>query len=62
MIYTFPMGICSKVNVIARLEIELAYYDVAVQNVIHCAMRIHTWGNKTLGRIRPVFVLPFEPV
>ena len=28
---TFPKGICPKVNVIARLEYELAYYDSAVQ-------------------------------
>ncbi len=30
-VHTFPKGICSKVNVIARLEYELAYYDTAVQ-------------------------------
>ena len=28
----FPEGICLKVNVIARLEFELAYYDSAVQH------------------------------
>ena len=26
-VHTFPEGICPKVNVIARLEYELAYYD-----------------------------------
>ena len=26
-VYTFPKGICPKVNVIVRLEFELAYYD-----------------------------------
>ena len=26
-VHTFPKGICPKVNVIARLEYELAYYD-----------------------------------
>ena len=31
--HTFPEGISPKVNVITRLEIELAYYDVAVQFV-----------------------------
>ena len=31
MIHTFPKGICPKVNVIAQLEFELAYYDSAVQ-------------------------------
>ena len=29
-VHTFPNGICPKVNVIARLEYELAYYDSAV--------------------------------
>ena len=29
-VHTFPQGICTKVNVIARLEYELAYYDSAV--------------------------------
>ena len=32
-VHTFPKGICPKVNVIARLEFELAYYDSAV----HCS-------------------------
>ena len=30
-VHTFPKGISPKVNVIARLEFELATYDVAVQ-------------------------------
>ena len=29
-VHTFPKGICPKVNVIARLRYELAYYDSAV--------------------------------
>ena len=29
----FSKGICRKVNIIARLEFELAYYEVAVQHV-----------------------------
>ena len=28
-VHTFQKGICPKVNVIARLEYELAYYDSA---------------------------------
>ena len=32
---TFPKGICPKVNVIARLEYELAYYDSAVHRFNH---------------------------
>ena len=30
MVNTFPKGICPKVNIIAQLEYELAYYDSAV--------------------------------
>ena len=34
-VHTFPKGICPKVNVIARLEYELAYYDSAVHRFNH---------------------------
>ena len=34
-IHSFPNDICLKMNVIPRLEIELAYYVVAVRNVSH---------------------------
>ena len=37
--YTFPKGISLKVNVIARLMFEPAYYDVAVQHISHYAVR-----------------------
>ena len=37
--YTFPKGIYPKVNVIARLEFELAYYDSAVYRFNHYIMR-----------------------
>ena len=30
-VHTFPKGICPKVNVIVRLEFELAYYDSAIE-------------------------------
>ena len=33
--HTFPKGICPKVNVIAWLEYELAYYDSAVHRFNH---------------------------
>ena len=36
-VYTHPKGICSKVNVIALLDFELAYYDVTVQHISHYA-------------------------
>ena len=31
-IHTFPKGICPKMNVLARLEFELACYDSATQS------------------------------
>ena len=31
-VHTFPKGICQKMNVIARLEFELAYYDSAIRD------------------------------
>ena len=30
-VYTFPKSICPKLNVIARLELELDHYDSALQ-------------------------------
>ena len=38
-IHTFPKGICPKVNVIARLEYELANYDSAVHRFNHYTTR-----------------------
>ena len=38
-VHTFPKGICPKVNVIARLEFELAYYDSAVYRFDHYTPR-----------------------
>ena len=37
--HTFPKGICPKVNVIARLEYELASYDSAVHRFNHYTTR-----------------------
>ena len=34
-VHTFPKSISLKVNVIVRLEFELAYYNVADQHVNH---------------------------
>ena len=34
-VHTFPKGIYLKVNVITRVEFELAYYNIAVQLVKH---------------------------
>ena len=41
---TFPKGICPKVNVIAQLEYELAYYDFAVHLFNHYTRRC-PWCN-----------------
>ena len=38
-VHTFLKGICPKVNVIARLEYELAYYDPAVYRFKHYTSR-----------------------
>ena len=48
--HTFPKGICPKVNVIARLEYELAYYDSAVHRFNHYTTRtpIHVWGRELI--------------
>ena len=48
-VHTFPKGICLKVNIIARLEYELAYYDSAVHRFNHYTTRTpprHVGGNK----------------
>ena len=38
-VHTFPKGICPKVNVIARLEYELVYYDSTVHRFNHYTTR-----------------------
>ena len=38
-VHAFPKGICPKVNVIARLEYEFAYYDSAVHRFNHYTTR-----------------------
>ena len=38
-IHTFPKSICPKVNVIERLEYELAYYDSVVHRFNHYTTR-----------------------
>ena len=38
-VHTFPKGICPKVNIIAQLENELAYYNSAVHRFNHYTTR-----------------------
>ena len=38
-VYNFPKGICQKVNVFARLEFELVYYDSVTQHFNHYAKK-----------------------
>ena len=38
-VHTFPKGICPKVNIIARLENELSYYDSAIRRFNHYTTR-----------------------
>ena len=40
-IHILPEGIGPKVNMIARLEIELANHNVTVQHINHYAMDTH---------------------
>ena len=42
IVHTFPKSICLKVNVIARLEYELAYYDFVVHRFNHYTTRTPT--------------------
>ena len=37
-VHAFPKGTCPKVNIIVRLEFELAYYDSTVQHFNHYTM------------------------
>ena len=41
--HTFPKGICPKVNVIARLEYKLAYYDSVVHRFNQYTTRTPPW-------------------
>ena len=43
--YTFPKGIFPKVNVIARLELELAHYDFPVRSFNHYTTGTPSTGN-----------------
>ena len=52
-VHTFPKGICPKVNVIARREYELAYYDSAVHHFNHYTTRLYT--KKKEKRTRQYF-------
>ena len=42
-IHTIPKGICPKVNVVARLEYELAYYDSTVHRFNHYTTRTNNF-------------------
>ena len=48
--HTHPKGIRTKVNVIARLVFELAYYDVAVSNY---TLEISFW--RKLGERKKIY-------
>ena len=61
------MGICPKVNAIARLEFELAYYDSAVHRFNHYTTRtpplslvmdlIITWSVLKFQKVRQIMLL-----
>ena len=50
-VHTFPKGICPKVNVIARLEFELAGDNSAVQRRNHNTTRTPPWSQLYLKLI-----------
>ena len=52
-VHIFPKGICPKVNLIGRLEYELAYYGSAVQRFNHTP-RGHTLNNLQISRLSKV--------
>ena len=47
-ILPLPKGISPKVIALARLEFELAYYDVAINHVSHYAIGTHLEADMTL--------------
>ena len=49
-VYTFPKSICPKVNVIARLEYELTYYDSAVHRFNHYTTRTPLEKKRKTGK------------
>ena len=64
---TFPEGICSKVNVIARPEFELGKYDVTVQYVNHYVQwtptglgNNHKGSEQSANGIRLIFLSFFN--
>ena len=38
-VHAYPKGICEIMKMIAWLEFELAYYDIAVQHISHYTSR-----------------------
>ena len=58
-VHTFPKSICPKVNVIARLEYELAYYDSAVYRFNHYTIlinmiMIYYWDKRNGGHLEHI--------
>ena len=56
----FPKGICSKLNIIARLDFELAYLEARVQHFSHYVQRIpplvELFGEgQIMSKSRPYF-------
>ena len=65
-VHTFPKGICPKVNVIARREYELAYYDSALHRFNHYTTRTPPFYSGVpvhflfLGSLYSCFVSPLH--
>ena len=64
-VHTFPKSICPKVNVIARLEYELAYYDCVVHRFNHYTTRtppgsVENTQEVVKNQLNPVSVEDFQ--
>ena len=57
MVHTFPKGISPKVDVIAWLEFELAYYDFSVHHVTYYATVFY---SRLKSKERVLFLLCFK--
>ena len=67
---TFPKDISLKVNLIAKLEFELAYYDVTIQCVNYYTMDYFLRSSKSetepikgtniIKQIQPIFTVWFR--
>ena len=56
-VHTVSKGICPKVNVIARLEYELTYYDLTITPRGHPLSNVVSWGTSIIIIIIIIIIL-----